>query len=295
MADLPVKLSFLDLPREIRDQIYKYCVAPEDPMYPPPENIMPPVLGPVNLLRACKTVHTEAAPIFYGAKLHIFYIGWRLNWKHSYIHSDIYSDTTTLVAPKYLRMIKSCVLFINPTIGGCCPTTRKTSFLRIKASVQAFANSLSGRHSLKKFQVMYATPEYMAPFRQPLEMFVPTPMPTHIPHRHEENWDPYVWILSDTRIHLLEPLMDIYGIPCVSVSGTRPDIAYRFEQAMTCSQKAVHPKQESFKTRMVKVKGQRGKKKVQAYRVSKYYESKIIWNMDLLGPLPAFPKLIPYT
>ena len=282
MANLHAELSFLDLPREIRDQIYEYCVVRQvDP--PPPWNR--PCLGSSSgLLRVCKKIHTEAATIFYGRNVHIFFIGWRRIWENFSILSYVFEDTTAHVAPQNLRMIKSCILLVNPTLVRSSTSAIKNGFLKIKASVQTFADSLSGRHSLKELQIVYTTEP-----KAPANLFVPTPMPASIPSYH-----PHDWVSTDTRTHLLEPLAYIYGIPRVSVAGCRPDIAYRLEQAMSCSQKAVSPYQEIYRTRMVKAKGQRGKKKPQAYCVSKYYESKIVWNTSLLGPLPPITKLERY-
>lgn len=283
MANLPAKLSLLDLPREIRDQIYAYCLACQDPSPP----LKPPCLGgSTGLLRACKKIHTEAAIVFYGRNLHVFYIGWRRIWENVSIRPYVFSDSTADVAPHYLRMIKSCILLVDPTLARSSTSTMKSSFLKTKAAVQAFADSLSGRHSLKELQIVYRTEG-----EAPVKLFVPTPMPASTPSDHH----PYKWASTDTRTRLLEPLTYIYGIPRVSVAGARPDIAYRLEQAMSCGQKAVSPYQEIYRTRMVKAKGQRGKKKPQAYCVSKYYESKIVWNTNLLGPLPPITKLKPYT
>ena len=293
MGKLPPNLSFLDFPREIRDQIYKYCTAP-DPTWYPSSNIMPPKLGPMSLLRTCKSIHDEAAIVFYGDKMHVFYIGWRFHWKSSVWLYDVYTDTTTYVAPQYLRMIKSCALFLNPEIIGYSTATRKSGYLKMKASIQAFAGQLSGRHSLKKLQIFYGTPEYEAPLEYPDEMFIPTPMPTSISDSNDPDFDSLLWLAQDTRINLMEPLTDLYGIPSVSVSGTRPDIAYRFERAMSCSQMAVIPIKQVYKTRMVKVKGKRGKKQPQTYCASKYYESKLVWDTRLLGTLPPAPKLDTY-
>ena len=279
------RLSFLDLPREIRDQIYGYCTLQKVDEWPPEYTGNPPPLGPMGLLRVCKTIHTEAALVFYGNHLHVFYIGWRHTW-HNSTHTlsyDLYSDATTHVAPRYLPMIKSCVLFVNPAMWGCSSLIKST-FLKIKGSVQAFADHLSGGRSLREFQVVYTTGGYVDDF----PLFVPSPASDPGHHGHEWQYT------TDTRLHLLEPLTDLYGIPRVSVAGVNYAYANRLERAMSCSQKAVSPYQETYKTRMVKVKGQRGVKKSQNYRTSKYYESKILWREDLLGPLPPLPEMPAY-
>ena len=284
MANPHSKLCFLDLPREIRDQIYDYCSAQPVDKWPPEYRGKPPSLGPMGLLRVCKIIHNEAAIVLYGNNLHVFYIGWRPKWDDPLLDFNPYTDTTTHVAPQYRRLIKSCVLFVNPTMYGCSSAI-KTIFLKIKASVQEFADNLSGGHSLKELQVVYSTHHDEAP----VELFVPTPMPPSDP-----GFGPHSWIHGDSRLHVLDPLTDIYGVARVSVSGVIPEYAYRLEQAISCSEKAVSTCQETYRTRMVKIKGQRGKKKSQAYRVGKYYESKVIWNKELLAPLPPSPKLVAY-
>ena len=284
MANLHRNLGFLDLPREIRDQIYDHCSAQPVDKWPPEHLLKPPKLGPMGLLRVCKQVHTEAAIVLYGNNLHVFHIGWRPKWDDSFFDFSLRTDTTMPVAPQYRRLIKSCVLFVNPTMYGCSSAI-KTIFLKIKASVQAFVDGLSGGHSLKELQIVYSTHFHEAP----VELFVPTPMPPSNP-----GFGPHSWVHGDTRIHVLDPLTDIYGVARVSVSGVIPEYAYRLERAISCSQKAVSPYEETYRTRMVKVKGQRGKKKPQAYRVGKYYESKVIWNQKLLAPLPPSPKLEAY-
>ena len=284
MANLHLKLSFLDLPREIRDQIYGYCSArPVDleRYWPPRYNAKPPPLGPMSLLRVCKKVHTEAASIFYGKNLHIFYIGWS-SFSAEY---DLKSGSRTYVAPQYLSMIKSCVLFVSPSMCGSSSEIKGT-FLRLKASVQAFADRLSGGHSLKELQIVYSN----SGDRNFHPLFIPTPMPTSDPGHNLDQWT----FNTDMRLYILEPLTDIYGVPRVSVSGVCPEYAYRLERAMSCSQKAVSPYPETYRTRMVRVKDRGSRRwieKPQAYRVSKYYESKIVWNETLLAPLPPPLKL----
>ena len=287
MANLHGKPSFLGLPRELRDQIYQYCVAVPADTSPPQYTVKPSQMASMGLLRVCKEIHKEAAIIIYGSNSHCFFVGWRSIPRNFGYAPYVYADTTTYLAPQYLRLVKSCVLFVNPLLVGCGASRVKSRYLKIKESVQQFANLLGGRHSLKELQISCDFGEEN-PFSNFDEekalsnLFIPTPMP--MPELMP--LDTYNFICADTRLNLLEPLTDIYGVPRVSVSGVCPDVAYRLEQAMSCSQKAVSPIQEIYKTRMVKVKGQRGKKK-QSYCVSKYYESKVVWNTKLLDTLPS--------
>ena len=285
MADLDVKPSFLGLPRELRDQIYKYCVAGPADALPPDYAVKPSHMAPMGLLRVCKEIHTEAATIFYGSNSHLFFIGWRPIWKNSDFPTYVYADTTTYLAPQYLRLIKSCVLFVNPLLGGCSLSRIRHRYLKMEASIQKFANLLGGHHSLNKLQIVYDFGDDKALFN----LFIPAPMPL------PASFDAYGSISADSRVNVLEPLTDIYGVPRVSVSGVNPDLAYKLEKAMSCSQKAVSPIEEIYRTRTVKGKGQGGKKKPQAYRVGKYYESKVVWNTKLLGPLPPKTEHQPST
>ena len=85
--------------------------------------------------------------------------------------------------------------------------------------------------------------------------------------------------------NVLEPLSAIYGVPKVSVENGCKDMAVNIGKAVVCKQKAVLPRVEDYKIRMVSVKGRGRKKQPRRYCTSKYDDSKFIWNTELSGPL----------
>ena len=83
--------------------------------------------------------------------------------------------------------------------------------------------------------------------------------------------------------NVLEPLTEIYGVPNVTIGGINTDLHHKLARAISCSRKAVSPRDKVYKTRMVKIKG---KRKPQQYNAGKYNDSTLVWNTELLGPLP---------
>ena len=84
-----------------------------------------------------------------------------------------------------------------------------------------------------------------------------------------------------------QPLTEIHNVPKVLVDGVHRDMAAKLGRAIACGQhNTVSPREETYKIRMVKVKGHGRKKQPRRYRDSKYDDSKLIWNGELIGPLP---------
>ena len=124
--------SFLALPREIRDLVYNSCSLSHENhgnwMTARNFRKQPESLGSVALFGTCKQVHAEAAAIFYGNRMHIFAMGW--NGK--------YYDNTSCIASRYLRMVKSCVLFVDPYTwhSGSAVRAKRHVFLKVQAMVE---------------------------------------------------------------------------------------------------------------------------------------------------------------
>jgi hypothetical protein len=165
-------------------------------------------------------------------------------------------DNLTRLAPVYLRMIKQSELAVRLPIVHF--RQYRHEFARFKARIASFADAFGGNdHSLQTLHI-------------------------HFLRGFKIGWNvgPY-----ETRMchRILEPLATIYGIErSVRVEGPVPEFSARLTGAMTSRILAVAPKEENYKTRLVKAKGSkskgsRGKKVLQKYRLEPYYVTKYVW------------------
>lgn len=115
----------------------------------------PADLGTVSLLRVCRQVHEEAAPIFYGNKTFNFSLGSEMESSRGMKSPPLlmYFDNISWLPPHYLRMVKSCVLNVEPVDGG--QYSAKRDFLAIQARLQSFADILANRHVLRELHIVY--------------------------------------------------------------------------------------------------------------------------------------------
>ena len=264
----------LTIAREIRDKIYEYCSPPQALVKTTFSNGRPAELGSVNLLCVCKRVHDEAAIIYYGNKTFVFSLGW-----HSGNLQDeaIFFDNTTWLPAKYLRLIKTCIINIEtPDLNS---DSFEKNFMAIKQQLQSFADGFGDHHSLKELQISNGTEAAERMLYWAFEQVARLSRPAQ-----DEDFKSFIDPLSAAQ-NLLEPLGGIYGVSSVTVKGVGQDLATRLAGAVTCDQKAVGPAPETYKTRLVKVKGHGRKKQAQQYRVSKYNDPKVVWNLDLMGPV----------
>ena len=264
---------FLTIPREIRDTIYGYCSPPEVPAKTTFFQGRPAELGEVRLLRVCKQVHDEAAITYYGNKTFVFSIGW-LEENRSNV---TYFDNTAWLSAYYLRRTKRCI--INVEAMNLQSDYYKTQFLDMKQQLQSFADRLGNHHSLNELRITYGTDAVERRLYWGLGWM------DRLPRAARDSDFQRVLQPVQAAHNMLEPLGGIYGVASVTVKGAGRDLGPRLAGAIACEQKAVTPVQETYKTRLVKVKGKGKKKQAQHYRVSKYNDPKVIWNLDLIGPL----------
>ena len=290
MTATNASLSFLNLPRELRDMIYQYC---SPPLLDPPTDrsgysgTWPIQLGPTPLLRSCKQIHYEAAPVFYGKNCHVFSIGWGslrypTYWRGGVRQWPGYLDNTSRIAPHYLKMIKRCVLNVEPSIAD------RRSYVLMRAQLQAFVRALGDDHSLEMLYIRYGKNEISSHHRLLMVQLRRLHRSAELKAAREMR------TLKDMQ-NILEPLAEIYNVPHVSVEGCFKDFGLKLSGAIASNTRIVSPAEEVYKTRMIKVKGSGKKKQPQRYRVGKYSDSKLTWRLELLNPLPQSSDIFAFV
>lgn len=222
----------------------------------------------VPLLRLSKTIHAEAASVLYGENEFQFVLAiTRRNPRvqaPKFCQPPYYDfrDNLTVVSERYMKMIKRCTVEVRlPTF----PWTRaKKMYLQYYARLEAFGTCFGGDdHSLQKVTILFNRC-----FRRG-----------------------YYFPLSCLRTsqNVLETLAAIYGVELsVIVGGVTPAFEAKLSLAMMSKAIACEPRQEEYGMRMVKHKG---KRRLQAYKLGSYYDSKKVWYR--LGPYPPHSRKAP--
>ena len=204
----------------------------------------------VQLLCVNKQIHFEAARVLYGSNEFIVPIGINcLNWFKFYDNFRDPIESFVDLPCHYLKMVRKCELRIRlpPLMMKDC----KKAYLQAKSRLEKFADAMKGQdHSLKKLRIIL-----------------------------------FGW--SDRRkdfVHkiprlqnVLEPLGAVNGISDVTIEGVEPDFMAKLKNALTGNKIACSPIEEKYGTRKVKV---RGRKRIQSYKLSRYYDPKYNWTMD---------------
>lgn len=160
-------------------------------------------------------------------------------------------DNLTRLAPVYLRMIRQSELVVRLPIVHF--SQYRHEFARFKARIASFADAFGGNdHSLQILHI-----RFLRGFKFTWDA---GPHERRICHR------------------ILEPLATIYGIErSVHVEGPVPDFSARLTGAMTSRVLAVTPREDNYKTHLVKAKASKGEKVPQKYRLEPYYVTKYVW------------------
>ena len=310
-------MSFLDLPIEIRLMIYRYCLIPPLKIIKPPsklEQYNPDWTTPsldksdedikamvqrhranhqshvslhqsytglrnaftgvltleLPLLRLSKKIHVEAASVLYGENEFQFVFG--ITRRHPQVrapkfHQPPYHDfrdNLTVVSQGYLKMIKTCTVEIRlPTFPW---TWAKEMYLQYYARLAAFATCFGGDdHSLQKVTILFNRC-FRTGYYFPLSCL-----------RKSEN--------------VLETLAAIHGVSIsVTVGGVTPAFEAKLSLAMMSKVIAYGHKEEEYRERMVILKG---KRRLQRYKLGRYYDSKVVWSRSVFGPYPPHLKKAP--
>lgn len=261
--------GFLDLPPELRDIIYDLTLTVGDPkdhdIYlgktpifkadaPTSEELCGRPLRyqlegvAVAILRVNKQVHYEAARFFYGKNVFVVPIG--LDGRKCHRRSDVTPDNINNnfmnLPHHYLRMVQKCVLrILLPHIQH---KWSKHFYLKAKERITYFADAMHGReHSLKKLVIIFAT--WPQQNRYPRKRF--------------------------SSQNVLEPLGTVHGIPEVAIVGVGSEFMVKLKSALSGEKITCSPAQETYGTRNVKV---RGRRRLQKYKLGRYYDSKYNWT-----------------
>lgn len=219
-----------------------------------------PVLQ-LSVLRVNKQIHHEAANVLYGENDFQFILGITRGYPREWIGNHFeppyhdFRDNLTKIAPKYVKMIRRCAVEVR--MPGFPWTKARKIFLEYKTRLSTFAALFGGNeHSLQRVGVYFNKC-----FR-----------------------DGYYFPPSCVRQcqNVLEPLATIHGVTLSAiVSGVTPAFEAKISMAMTSKEVACWPKEDVYGTRKVIIKG---KRKPRAYKLGNYYDSKIEWNENVLGP-----------
>ena len=303
-------ISFLDVPPEVRIMIYRYCLVAPSRVIKPPSRIeqyntgwMTPTLDTsdeeidatiqrhrtnhlsyvslhqsytdlrnaqtgmptleLSWLRLSKTIHVEAASVLYGENEFQLVIAITRRHPHvwaSKFHQPPYydfRDNLTVVSERYLKMVKKFTVEVRlPTFPW---TEAKRRYLQYYARLAAFATCFGGNdHSLQRVAILFNRC-----FRKG-----------------------YYFPLSCLRAsqNVLETLAAIHSIRhSVTVGGVTPAFEARLSLAMMNKGIAYEPKEEIYGERVLILKG---KKRLQRYKLGRYYDSKNVWSPSVLGPYP---------
>lgn len=204
----------------------------------------------VQLLCVNKQIHLEAARVLYGSNEFIVPVG--INNYNWYKFSKIFRDPIESFVDlpnRYLRMVRKCELRIRlPTLKM---TDCKEAYLLAKSRLEKLASAVKGQnHSLKKLKII------LLGWSEIRQEFV-----DEIPRLQ----------------NVLEPLGAVNGISYVTIEGVEPDFMAKLKNALTGNQIAFSPIEEKYGIRKRKVKG---RKRMQSYKLMRYYESRYNWTMD---------------
>ena len=300
-------ISFLDIPTEIRLMIYQYCLIAPSNVIEPPSNMERYNVGcatpdldksdeeieitvqrqraihqsyfslrtsytgvlrlDVSVLRLNRTIHVEAASVLYGENQFQFvlaittrrpYIKARNFWEPAYYE---FRSNLATVSEEYVRMIKTCTIEVRlPTF----PWNRaKTIYLQYCERLAAFAACFGGDdHSLRKVAILFNRC-----FRK-------------------ETYFPLSCLRTSQNV--LETLATIHGVRhSVTVGGVTPAFEAKLSLAMKSKVIACEAAEERCGERMVKF---RGRKRLQRYKLGRYYESKKVWSPSVHDPYPPHSK-----
>lgn len=283
-------LSFLDLPREIRDIIYTFSQTEDGAVRPTgqitcyhisylgnlirtrdsdrhPRRIHPrqcaidglpfgvckPGLN-MSLLFVSKQIHMEAADLFFGQREFVFVLAmthWppRPTYRFNPLSPGrnwVLTDNLRDIPVRYLPLSKNVRLHVH--IPHPFNSTREL-FRHCKLQLQNFAERFGGKHhSLQNLRVYLSNPLSSSPAENYLD-------------------DPDV-----TRYqNILEPLGAIHNIPNPRCWGSSPDFARKMERVMKSDTLLCVPKQQAYRTRIVKTKG---RKKAQRFESDCYNDAK---------------------
>ena len=209
-----------------------------------------PIEIAVAILRVNKQVHYEAARFFYGKNGFVVPIG--LDSRKCHYRSDITPDNINNfmnLPHHYLRMVQKCELRIQ--LPYAKHKWSKHFYLKAKERIIYFADAMHGwEHSLKKLSIILTT----WPQRQ----------------------DRYPRKVISLQ-NVLEPLGTVHGIPEVTIVGVESEFMVKLKSALSGEKITCSPAQETYGTRNVKVRGQ---KRLQKYKLGRYYDSKYKWTTD---------------
>lgn len=218
-------------------------------------------------LRLSKSIHIEAASVLYGENVFQFVLA--ITRRHPRVRAPTFHqppyhdfrDNLTVVSEAYLRMIKKCIVEVRlPTFPWAWASNM---YLKYYARLAAFATCFGGdNHSLEKIGILF-NQCFSSGYYFPLSCL-------------------------RTSQNVLETLAAIHGVRhSVTVGGVTPAFEAKLSLAMMSPEIACVPKEETYGMRMVSYKG---KRRLQSYKLGRYYDSKKEWSRSVLGPYPTYSK-----
>lgn len=209
-----------------------------------------PVEIAVAILRVNKQIHYEAARFFYGKNGFVVPIGLdSRKWYYRSERTPGIIDNFMNLPHHYLRMVQKCELRIQ--LPYAKHKWSKHFYLEAKERLTYFADVMHGReHSLKKLSII----------------LVGWPQGQNAHPREVPSLQ-----------NVLEPLGTVHGIPEVTIVGVESEFMVKLKSALNGEKITCSPAQETYGTRNVKV---RGRKRLQKYKLGRYYDSKYDWTTD---------------